>query len=274
MGRAIIISGGLLFLLSLGWLGAKLLALGEPAYQGKSLIIWLKEFEEARYNGPTSRYHLSPAEFQGQFVEPTQKAVRHMGTNALPQLLNLLQARESFLHNRTIALLNKVPALRWRPLSQQQRQSMALAGFSALGTNAQAAVPALIALLDDKDPEIRKYSAWCLGAVGPAAEAAVPALLQHLQDANALVQDASETSLGAIHRRADLVVPVLIERLSKKEGRFTDIALGMFGREAKAAVPAILPLLDDPNGDTQARMAMTLWRIDPEAAAKAGLKAP
>jgi len=47
--------------------------------------------------------------------------------------------------------------------------------------------------------------------------------------------------------------------------------LGSFGAAAKAAVPRLLPLL---HGEKEARRAATLAlpRIDPEAAAKAGIK--
>jgi HEAT repeat protein len=247
----------------------------EPAYQGKSLSVWLRQFEEAKVNSPTSRYHLSPTEFQAQFVEPTHDALRHMGTNALPRLLSLLRAQNSPLQQRAEALLGRLPFIRWRPPSQELRRSMALSGFSALGTNAQPAVPALIALLNNKDGEIRKYAAWCLGSVGPAAEQAVPALIQHLADLDSAVGESAESSLGRIHRKPELVIPVLKERLAGAGKKWlTLFALGCFGPEAKAAVPAILPLLDDRDRETRTWAAMSLKRIDPVAAARAKVESP
>lgn len=267
----------LAILLVLFLIGLVLVALRshEPAYQGKSLSGWLREFEEAKVNSPTSRYHPSAAEFQAQFVEPTHNAVRQIGTNALPTLLSLLRAQDSLLQQRVRALLGRLPFVRWRPTSQDLRRSMALDGFSALGTNAQPAVPALIALLNDKDGEVRKYAAWCLGSVGPAAEQAVPALIQRLADSDSLVGESAENSLGLIHRKPELVIPVLKERLAAaRKKQLTLFALGCFGTEAKAAVPVILPLLDHPDPETRTWAAMALKRIDPDAAAKAEVKSP
>src|SRR5215471_18930872 len=113
----------------------------EPAYQGKSLTTWLRQFEAARLNTPTSTYHLTPAEFRAQFVEPTQTAIRHMGTNTLPTLLTLLRAKDSPLQLRAEVLLGRLPFVQWRPPSADLRRSMALTGFYILGTNAQGAVP-------------------------------------------------------------------------------------------------------------------------------------
>ena len=163
-------------LVGLGW---RVTLLRDPAYQGKSLTVWLRQFEEAKLNGPTSPYHLSPMEFKAQFVEPTQNAVRHIGTNALPTLLNLVQAKDS-----------------------------------------------------------------------------------------------SETSLGLIHGRPELVIPALTERLRGKDKWHTLSALGWFGSDAKAAVPVILPLLNDPDQETRNRAAIVLKRIDPEAAATTEAKSP
>jgi HEAT repeat protein len=147
---------------------------------------------------------------------------------------------------------------------------MALTGFTALGTNAQPAVSDLSELLNDGDGELRKYSAWCLGSIGAAAEAAVPSLIRRLTDSDFLVSESAVSSLALIHRRPELVVPALKERLSGAGDKgLTLIALGSFGAEAKASVPAILPLLGDPDQETRAAAARALKRIDPAAAAEA-----
>jgi hypothetical protein len=245
----------------------------EPSYGGKGLSVWLRNFEEARLNGPTSRYHLNPAEFQVQFVEPTQDAIRHMGTNALPELLTLLRAQDSRLSKTVGGLIVRLPFVRWRPLSQNTQRSMALTGFSALGATAKPAVPALIASLNDKDVQIRIHAALCLGSIGPAAEVAVPALVQHLTEPNEMVCDSVENSLGRIHRKPELVIPMLKQRLAGSGKKWTALfALGCFGPEAKEAVPAILPLLNSPDRETSNWAAMSLKQIDPDAAIKAGVK--
>jgi HEAT repeat protein len=49
-----------------------------------------------------------------------------------------------------------------------------------MGPGAESAVPDLIRLLEDPDPEVRKAAARTLGRIGPAADAAVPALMRTL----------------------------------------------------------------------------------------------
>ena len=51
-----------------------------------------------------------------------------------------------------------------------------------MGSAAEPAVPDLVRLLDDADPEVRKAAARTLGRIGPTAEAAVPALMRALFD--------------------------------------------------------------------------------------------
>src|SRR5262249_22050969 len=48
--------------------------------------------------------------------------------------------------------------------------------IAEMGPAAKDAVPALIAVLKDKNREVRKAAAGALGKIGPAAEPAVPAL--------------------------------------------------------------------------------------------------
>ena len=49
-------------------------------------------------------------------------------------------------------------------------------------------------------------------------------------------------------------------------------ALRLFGSDAKTAVPALVDLLKDPDADVRKEAGSALKAIDPEAAAKAGVK--
>jgi len=46
----------------------------------------------------------------------------------------------------------------------------------------------------------------------------------------------------------------------------------MFGPDARIAVPALVELLNDPDLEVRGRATNALKAIDPEAAAKAGVK--
>ncbi len=111
-----------------------------------------------------------------------------------------------------------------------------------------------------------------LGKFGPAAKAANPALLQMLKGNDPPTRGAAAAALGGIHSDPDVVIPALVACLEDSDiNDAAAEALGNFGPLAKSAVPKLLPLL---HGDKEARSAaiLALPKIDPAAAAKAGIK--
>ena len=134
----------------------------EPVYQGKGLSVWL---EDPRPD----------------WVRPTTgRAIRAMGTDALPTLLKMVQIRDSTVRRAFRELCNRQALLRLhiRPVEDIQRE--AVRGFMALGPIAKPAVPKLARLLEDDDPQVRYYAALCLGSLGPTSHDAVPALSSYL----------------------------------------------------------------------------------------------
>jgi HEAT repeat protein len=74
----------------------------------------------------------------------------------------------------------------WVPMHIQpfeEVQGKAAYGFTVLGASAEPAVPALIAMLEDENFEVRVLAAFCLYRIGPAAKDAVPALQKFLEAA-------------------------------------------------------------------------------------------
>ena len=95
-------------------------------------------------------------------------------------------------------------------------QAQGAFGLSRLGSEARAAVPALVDALK-KDRLVRKNAALALGQIGPDARDAVPALSEALSD-----------SEWAVRRQAAL-------------------ALGQIGPEARKAIPALEKVRRDPD---------------------------
>ena len=62
--------------------------------------------------------------------------------------------------------------------------------------DANAAVPALMTALKDKDVTVRRQAAWALGAIGD--KRAVEALIPALKDEDATVRKQSAWAIGAI----------------------------------------------------------------------------
>ena len=114
-----------------------------PVYRGRHLLFWLQE----------------AASSQGARHAESVKAIRSIGTNAIPELLTMLNAKDS----RAVALVR-----RWRCQSIIRLRTandcrfLAHTGFLVLGHTASSAEPALIDLAQSKDPEIRRVAQDCL----------------------------------------------------------------------------------------------------------------
>jgi hypothetical protein len=127
----------------------------------------------------------------------------------------------------------------------------------------------------------RLSAAYELGTFGPPAKAAVPYLIEALQGPNAGLEEGSHhslhdsamESLGNIHSSPEVVIPFLIPYLTYGNMREEAAGvLGHYGSAARAAAPKIIPLLNANDPDTRATARAVLKQIDPDAAARAGVK--
>src|SRR6185436_15838719 len=140
----------------------------EPVYNGKPLTAWAQQYGS---NNWSRRKELArEAEF----------AIRQIGTNSIPILLDLMRARDSDLKKR----LRKHLPQKWHDALHLNDDSgrmrrIGAHGLAALGTNAPAAVPALIDLATRHPDEDGRYIAvFALRTLGPATEAAIPFYVQ------------------------------------------------------------------------------------------------
>jgi HEAT repeat protein len=89
-------------------------------------------------------------------------------------------------------------------------------------------------------------------------------------------KDVVLVALGEIHAGAETVVPILVESLTDYDisTRLSAAqALGSFGGEAKAAVPALIHLIGyEPDATVNKAARVALKAIDPEAAGKVGIE--
>ena len=152
--------------------------------------------------------------------------------------------------------------------------------LNQMGPEAREAVPALVEAIRDQANAIRLYAspvntrqhaAAALGSIGPEAKSAAPILIQALRDEDRILREIAARSLGRMHCAE--AVPALVEavRADQGLGYWGAISLGEIGPEARSAVPILRELLRAPNPPTRTEAANALRKIDPEAAAKAGL---
>jgi HEAT repeat protein len=115
-----------------------------------------------------------------------------------------------------------------------------------------------------------------LASLGTLAMPGVPALLEAVRGPDESLCAEAATALAEIHADPEQAVPALLACMtdSRGNGRPEVVdALGEYGAAAKAAVPKLIGMLQDRSSkEIRFAVPQALKRIDPEAAAKAGVK--
>ena len=239
------------------------------------------------------------------------RAIAEIGTNAVPTLLRMLQHHDSKLRIAFTGLLQKLN-ITSTTIKIDTPNTLALRGFSALGARASNAVPKLIMILDsDPSPFSQTAVPVILGQIGPPAQRALPRLLQAISHSNQIVRINSIWAVSQIRDEPDLVLPVLIKCLEDRDPQIRICAvdaLSSFGKDAQPAIPQLLKLWGKerlspsirngnhtgtlvgsewfswpltgmaitvsgfPDPDSATATGNALKAIDPETAAKAGVK--
>jgi hypothetical protein len=117
----------------------------EPAYGGKRLSAWLDEL-----SGLGSLHSRAQGTAQIQ-------AVRAIGTNAIPWLIEDYRHRGTVWEWRLNQLLKKQKLVNYRLRDANDRPYRATVGFRALGEMAEPAIPELLALARHANLRFRKY---------------------------------------------------------------------------------------------------------------------
>jgi hypothetical protein len=191
-------------------------------------------------------------------------------------------------------------------------QASASFALGVIGPAAEAAVPALIQRFNDATGQSAEQTAFLLGKIharpdltlpamvhylkvstnepghlyyalnalaefGPEAKATIPAIVPCLRSPAPGVRVAAKDALRKIDPTAELTFPVMAQNLKVLTNQPTQLAqtlisLEEFGPEAKAAVPAIMQCLRSPFLEVRVFATNALLKIDPAAAAQAGVK--
>lgn len=250
----------------------------EPTHDGRPLSHWL---EDLRAENPVVRTNGAVA-------------IRKIGTNALPHLIQLIETPDSSLS----PLKQKANDLLWRQSWIQfrfrrpyERRSDGLRGLAALGPEAKAAIPNVAKLLDqeshssfaayvlhligseavpslqtaltNKSEATRRHAAGALGL--SRSESAVPDLLQMLKAPEFLEKNAAVRALSRFPGQADLIVPAFMDCLDNSDSTFRSNAaraLLEFGDNAWPAIPKLLRLVENPDHHVCTTAAGVLMKLD------------
>jgi HEAT repeat protein len=201
----------------------------------------------------------------------------------IPVLIELLKDPQEFTRIQAVDQLGRIgpdakeamPAL----IARLKEKGLVTNVPHALARMGSEALPALLETLNSDNAALRNSTVVALGTLGPAAQTAIPKLIELVTVAKGTQRSGVMT---ALERMGDVSLPFLIKALEKEEGRRAVIeTLGRFGPRGKAAIPALVKLLQDPDPGVRALAALSLRPIrmdftspDLTPALLAGLKDP
>ena len=143
------------------------------------------------------------------------------------------------------------------------RQRVAEA-IKAFGPDAAPAVPALLAMLDDRSKDFRTLIASILCEVGPGAKSAVPDLVRSLEKKTARSPALVIRILGRIGPEAKEALPALLEAL--KDRSLQDEAVGALCSvrpPAGIAIPALRKAIRDAKAHERERLYAAFSLLEP-----------
>ena len=214
----------------------------EPSYQGRPLHAWLKDLDD-RHPGPTN--------------DAANEALRHIGRDAVPEIIGLLERRDSDLRQRFLKWLSDHHVVKSAYTPVLENQHRAVHACYVIGPEAKPAIPALISLLNEGGYVRRNLGTIgaALGRIGP--ETVVP-MMGSLTNSNLLVRWEVARSfeidfdprniryVASLRSNASIVVPAMLKCLQDNDPFVRNTAarcLGNIGQQPAAVLPALVGML-------------------------------
>ena len=150
----------------------------------------------------------------------------------------------------------------------------AATALGRIGPDAKAATDDLAKTLKDKETRVRVAAAVALWHIS-RRQAAIPALVKILQSPMEWERTRAVNALAEIGPEAKAALPALDAALNDEDEFVVSRAaetLGSIGPDARPAAPKLIQALKDNRMYVSESAAEALKKIDPEAAVKAGVK--
>jgi HEAT repeat protein len=232
----------------------------EPAEDAKRLDNWLQ-----RLKSPDAKERRRAAEAIGSWAAQARSAVPRLAARMRTEKdVETLKAIASALVAARDAAVPSLTGLLWD--ENTDLRFLAAYCLAQIGAPARPAVPSLLQRLKGGDGPTRDIAVRALAAIG--AREAVPELVPLLGDKDPDVGTAALQALTELGAEARLLVPPVIERLRDKsvvarQGAVT--VLFNLGREAKPAIAGLVKALGDDDPEVRRGAALALGRIGPAA---------
>ncbi|MBM3876856.1 MAG: hypothetical protein FJ386_09080 [Verrucomicrobia bacterium] len=229
-------------------------------------------------------------------------SLRKAGTNCLPDLVLALRGSGIGARKQPTQTELDNPASTNPGMALVSQRRRAILAFKLLGPIATPVVPQLKEMLGEKETSIHAANALAaigpegiaillaqstnpdrrvhanvmqtLGNLGPEAQSCLPMLVSGLQHTQPSIRSASAVVLGRLgNPPVKEATDALVKSLGETDGAVRErilMAIGNHGAAAKAAAPGLAALLKDADTNTVNLAAHVLWKIDPEAARRAG----
>jgi HEAT repeat protein len=196
---------------------------------------------------------------------------------AVPALVANLKDKDEGVRKDMVDALSKVGEAAVAPLiqalkdpSELCRQSAAEA-LGAIGPKAKEAVLPLASVLQDADVNVRKFAALALRDIGASAkEAAVELTLALLNDKDKDVREFAGSALIQINPDPAIALPAFAGAMRDKEEGVRQIASEGLAKRGAAAVPYLTKLLKDKNKEARKATAETIDKMGVQASGTLG----
>jgi hypothetical protein len=243
----------------------------EPEYNGRALSEWLVALTKGPSHeeiyaelGATPSSDTEAVERAGRKIqERNREAIRQIGTNGLPTLLDIVGIGE----NNRKQVLTKIKSkeiregFRRTDMTLETLRDMAVDGFSVLGTNAEPAIPQLTKLLYE-DPECRLEAAYALAQIGPKGFAVLTNAVNNEDLGGVLVLAVGQKASGDLQTITQFLITALKNPSPTTRG---NAAMFLTGKDASLAIPALITVLDDDDAYPRRFAADSLGKLGPAA---------
>jgi len=257
---------------------------------------WRIKYRELRPRFPMLLQKILPAPKPMLQVVDGANVFFYIGSNSIPCAIALLKhhspsVRQSAawglgsIRRQSAAANQAIPALiEATGDSDRDVRLYAMVAFREMGADASNAVPAITKVLADTGVGsqtnsffyVRAAAAVALGKIGPPAAAALPELKSAMRESNSYLRGQAAVATWRATADADTALAVLLQEMpasSEDEKWDWIVALGEMGSRAKAAVPQLEAELRQDKRDWVLNHVTNAFKsIDPEAAARAGVK--